>query len=77
MAFKELRRTAELEDLKLEKQEVEARNALQAAIAEGQPDPTSESTAQINSETELLNALLERIKAQKALEEAQAAQAAQ
>jgi len=77
LAFKELRRTAELEDLKLEKQEVEARNALQAAIAEGQPDPTSESTAQINSETELLNALLERIKAQKALEEAQAAQAAQ
>ncbi|WP_412558027.1 hypothetical protein [Thalassospira sp. MIT1370] len=77
LAFKELRRTAELEDLKLEKQEVEARNALQAAIAEGQPDPTGESTAQINSETELLNALLERIKAQKALEEAQAALAAQ
>lgn len=77
LAFKELRRTAELEDLKLEQQKVEARNALQAAIAEGQPDPTTESIAQINSETELLNALLARMSAQKALDEAKAAQTPQ
>lgn len=77
LALKELRRTAELEDLKLEQQKVEARNALKAAIAEGQPDPTTESTAQINSETELLNALLARMSAQKALNEAKAAQTPQ
>ena len=66
LTFRDALRNTELEDLQRRIAEVNAANELQAAIEAGETDETAEELEQVQAESALLSAKLERLRAQKA-----------